>query len=146
MNSKFGNICAALIIALLTGCGEKTKPSPVKIGLQPNAPADAATPPSPPKSVARTDVEAAIKLFTQRLGERYRSDAKWAARFKAGEPESVNEILRPACKENHLTQEEYEFAIDEDKKLAELQEKLISSAIGLKPEPPEEPAGAKKPE
>ena len=139
-------LLATFLLFALTGCGEKAKPSPLKIGLQPTAPADATASPAPAKSVARTDVESAIKLFTQRLGERYRSDAKWAARFKAGEPESVNEILRPVCKENHLTQEEYEWAIDEDKQLAELQEKMISTAIGLKPESPVEPAAAKKTE
>jgi hypothetical protein len=127
----------------LAGCGEKAKPSPVKVGLQPNVPA---APEAPPKPVSRADIEASIKLFTQHLGERYRSDAKWVERFKAGEPESINEILRPVLKENHLTQEEYEWAIDQTEELAKMQEKLISDAILGSLDPDKESLGAKKPE
>ena len=66
------------------------------------------------------------------VNERYRSDAKWAERFKADDPESVNEVLRPACKENGITQEEYEWALSEDKTLHELQQTSIAEALANK--------------
>jgi hypothetical protein len=116
-------LAAFSTVLVFSGCGDRAKPSPVKIG----AVAD-----SPPKSVSRANVEATIKLFAKNLGERYRTDAKWAERFKAEDGESVNEVLRLACKENGITQEEYEWALAEDKSLHELQQTAIAGALANK--------------
>ena len=118
MNAKC--LIVACVCLLLCGCGEKPKPSPVKIGAVPDA---------PPKTISRAAVEATIKLFAKNLGEKFHSDAKWAERFKADDPASVNEILLPACKENGITLEEYEWALQADKELNALQRKLIEESV-----------------
>ncbi len=123
MTTRVSLLAAFSMVLVFSGCGEKSKPSPVKIGAVAEA---------PPKTVSRAKVEATVKLFAKNLGERYRSDAKWAERFKADDPESVNEVLRPACKENGITQEEYEWALTEDKSLHELQQTSIAEALANK--------------
>jgi hypothetical protein len=109
----------ACVCVFVAGCGSSKSPT-VKA---------AAVPDAPPKTISREKVEATVKLFAKNLGERYRTDAKWAERFKAEDGESVNEILRPACKENGITQEEYEWALSEDKELKALQRKLVEEAV-----------------
>ena len=71
----------------------------------------------------------AIEFFGEELALVYGKDLEWTRRFKAGDNQTLHELVATACRRVEITPDEYAEAIERDPMLDALQNLTITQVI-----------------
>ncbi|MCP4899482.1 MAG: hypothetical protein GY906_21155 [bacterium] len=71
----------------------------------------------------------AIEFFGEQLALVYDKDSEWTRRFKAGDNQTLHELVVAACRQVGITPDQYADAIDSDPMLDALQNLTITKVI-----------------